>query len=78
MKQIHKFKHGEMDRRTTTGNELTIVRWKDSKSVCIASNCDSSEPMSQLYKDGKKKTPRIKLQSHNHFLLTSTTRKCVG
>ena len=33
-----------MNRRTTTGNELTIVRWKDKKPVYVASNCDSSEP----------------------------------
>ena len=37
-----------MDRRTTIGNELAIVGWKDNKStrqqVCVASNYDSSEP----------------------------------
>ena len=65
-----------MDRRTTTGNELTIVGWEDSKSVCdcmlhqiviLVNSC-------QLYKDGIK-ISRLKLQFHNHFPLTSTTRE---
>ena len=43
--QINKFKRGEMDRRTTTGNELTLVGWKDNKSLYVALDCDSSELM---------------------------------
>ena len=39
-----------MNRRTTTGNELTIVRWKDKNPVYVASNCDSSE--SQASEEG--------------------------
>lgn len=66
-----------MGRRTTTGNEFTIDGWEDNKStrqqVCVASNYDSSEAMSQLYKDVIK-IPKLKLQPHNHFLLTTTTR----
>ena len=42
-KQIDRFKRG---RRTITGNELTIVRWRYKKSVYVVSNYDSSEPMS--------------------------------
>ena len=34
-----------MDHRTTTGNELTIVRRQDNKPVYDASNYDSSETM---------------------------------
>ena len=44
-RQIDKFKRCEIDRRTTTGNEISIVGWKDNKSAYVASNCDSSEPM---------------------------------
>ena len=46
-----------MDRRTTAGNELTIVRWKDNKSVYVASNCDSSEsqaPEEEFYQQNDK------------------------
>ena len=46
-----------MDRRTTAGNELTIVRWKGSKSVYVASNCDSSEsqvPEEKFYQQNEK------------------------
>lgn len=43
---MDKLKCGRMDLRTTKGNELTIVRWKDNKSMYAASNCDSSEPIS--------------------------------
>ena len=39
-----------MNRRTTTGNELTIARWKDKKPAYVASNCDSSE--SQASEEG--------------------------
>ena len=45
-KEIDKFKRGELDYRTTSSDELTIVGWKDNKSVYVASNCDSIEPMS--------------------------------
>ena len=38
----------ELDRRTATRNELTIVGWKDNKSVYVASNCDSNESVSTL------------------------------
>ena len=37
-----------MDRRTITGNELTMVGWKDNKSVYVASNCGLSEPISTV------------------------------
>ena len=42
-KQIDRSKRG---RRTITGNELTIVRWRYKKSVYVVSNYDWSEPMS--------------------------------
>ena len=65
-KEIDKFKRSEMDRGTTSGNELTIVEWKGSKSLYVAWNCDST---AQIWN----KDTKAKLQSHNLFPLTSTT-----
>ena len=47
-KLIDKLKHVEMNRKTAKRNELTKVKWKDNKSVDVALNCDSGEPMSTV------------------------------
>ena len=43
---IDKFKQGEMDFRTAKSEDLIVVGWKDNKSVYLASNCDSVNPVS--------------------------------
>ena len=58
-KEIDKFKRGEMDYRTTGSGELTIVGWKDNKSVYVASNCDSVEPMSSVQRWNKETKGKI-------------------
>ena len=57
-----------MDRRTTTGNELTIVGWKYKKSLYVTSNCDSSEPMSPAVQRWNKDT-QAKTEVQQPFLI---------
>ena len=45
---IDKFKQGEMDFRTAKSEDLIVVGWKDNKSVYLASNCDSVNPVSSV------------------------------
>ena len=75
-KQIDKFKRGEMDRRTATGNELTIVGWKDNKSVYVASNCDSNESMSTL--QGWNKDTQAKIAVPQPFFIDQYNKGTVG
>ena len=56
-----------MDRRTTTGNELIIVGWKDYKSVYVASNSESSEPMSTVQR--WKKDTQAKITAPQPFFI---------
>ena len=45
---IYKFERGATDYRTSVQNNLTVVAWKDNKSVYVASNCDTVESLSQM------------------------------
>ena len=44
---------------TITRNVLTIVGWKDNKSVYVVSNCGSSEPISTVHRWNKDTQTKI-------------------
>ena len=65
-----------MDGRTATGNELTIVGWKDNKSVYVASNCRSNESMSTL--QGWNKDTQAKIAAPQPFFTDQYNKGTVG
>ena len=65
-----------MDHRTATGNELTIVGWKDNKSVYVASNCGSNESMSTL--QGWNKDTQAKIAAPQPFFTDQYNKGTVG
>ena len=44
-KEINKMERGTHDYRFDFENEIFLVRWKDNKSVALASNFDRIEPL---------------------------------
>ena len=65
-----------MDRRTTTGNELIIVGWKDNKSVYVATNSESSEPMSTVQR--WKKDTQAKIAVPQPFFIDQYNKRIGG
>jgi len=52
-KLVDKLERGGMKYRTSEQSNLTVVAWKDNKSVYVASNCDSVQPLSQVQRWNK-------------------------
>ena len=48
MKAIDKFEHGAIEYQISAQNNVTVVEWKDNKSVYVASNCDTADPVSHM------------------------------
>ena len=58
-KAIDKFEHEAMNYRTSAQHNLTVVAWKDNKTVYVASNRDAVEPLPQVQQRKKQKQAKV-------------------
>ena len=58
-KAIDKFEHEAMNYRTSAQHNLTVVAWKDNKTVYVASNRDVVEPLPQVQQRKKQKQAKV-------------------
>ena len=54
VKEMGKIKRGTYNYRFETKKQIIAVRWKDNKSVALASNLDRIEPLATTKKWSKK------------------------
>ena len=64
-KQLDKMQRGTYDIRFDEKNETTIVRWKDNKSLAVATNFDSIECTSKLQRWSLEKRERVTILQPN-------------
>ena len=54
-KSIHKFEGGAINYWTSAQSKFNCVAWKDNKSVYVASNLDTVEPLPQVQQWNRQK-----------------------